>query len=192
MRRDFLSRSAKPLKYRRLLLENLEARRLMHAGHHAEPAILAQEVDHDHHQADLTPSLDSQDDQEFIRYQHPVSLSMELGPESAVSGGLTSSSVMAAASPLAAIPGLNSLVGAAASLYLDFDGHFEAAWGPDRNITSPAYDTDGDASTFTDSELASIRRIWEYVAEDFAIFNINVPTVLPPSFANAGFDDGGS
>src|SRR5262249_26581873 len=87
--------------------------------------------------------------------------------------------------PLDSIPALNSLPRAAASLYLDFDGHFEPVWGGFRNVTTPVFDQDGDRTTFTDGELNSIRPIWRYVAEDFAPFQINVTTVVPPSF-----DDG--
>ena len=91
---------------------------------------------------------------------------------------------IAAAYALTAVPALNSLPGAAASLFLDFDGHFEAQWGSDSNITTPAFDQDGDPATLSDGELASIRQIWEYVAEDYSPFKINVTTVEPPSFAN--------
>jgi fibronectin type 3 domain-containing protein len=85
---------------------------------------------------------------------------------------------------MTAIPALNSLAGAAATLYLDFDGHFQSSWGSYSNIDTPPYDQDGNTSSFSDSEVASIRQIWEYVAEDYAPFNINVSTVEPPSFNN--------
>lgn len=85
---------------------------------------------------------------------------------------------------LSSVPALNSLPGARATLYLDFDGHFESKWGSYSNASTPAFDQDGDTSTFSDGELAAIRQIWEYVAEDFAPFQINVSTVLPSSFAN--------
>lgn len=88
------------------------------------------------------------------------------------------------AASLTGIPILNSLLGAAQSLYLDFDGHFEASWGSYSNIATPAYDTDGNASSFSATETANMELIWRYVAEDFAPFNINVTTVEPPSFAN--------
>jgi fibronectin type 3 domain-containing protein len=85
---------------------------------------------------------------------------------------------------MTAIPTLNSLAGAAAAVYLDFDGHFQSSWGSYSNITTPPYDQDGNSSSFSDSEIATITRIWEYVAEDYAPFNINVTTVEPPSFNN--------
>ncbi|WP_169978968.1 fibronectin type III domain-containing protein [Tautonia rosea] len=85
---------------------------------------------------------------------------------------------------LSSIPVLNSLVGAAATVYLDFDGHFQSQWGSYSNIDTPAYDTDGNTSSFTTSEIANITRIWEYVAEDYAPFNVNVTTVEPSTFIN--------
>lgn len=85
---------------------------------------------------------------------------------------------------MTAIPSLSSLAGAAATLYLDFDGHFQSSWGSYSNINTPPYDQDGNPSSLSDSEAASIRQIWEYVAEDYAPFNINVTTVEPPSFNN--------
>jgi hypothetical protein len=81
-------------------------------------------------------------------------------------------------------PVFNSLPGAQASLYLDFNGHFESVWGSYRNISSPAFDTDGNRSSFNSAEQAIIREIWQRVAEDFAPFRINVTTVAPSSFAN--------
>ena len=90
----------------------------------------------------------------------------------------------AAAYALTSLPALNSLPGASASLYLDFDGHYEPQWGSYGSVTTPAFDQDGSPGTFSDSELATIRQIWAYVAEDYAPLAINVTTVEPPSFAN--------
>lgn len=58
--------------------------------------------------------------------------------------------------PLTSIPELNSLASADATLYLDFDGHFEEEWGSFRNVRTPAFDLDGDPLTFTQSELDRI------------------------------------
>lgn len=93
--------------------------------------------------------------------------------------GATSSSLH----PLNSIPALNSLPGAAASLYLDFDGHFEPVWSNFTNITTPVYSIDGDFTTFSDVELNEIESIWARVAEDYAPFNINVTTVEPAVLA---------
>lgn len=97
---------------------------------------------------------------------------------------LSAPSLSGASYTTSAIPALNSLAGAAATLFLDFDGHYDAWWGGYSNVHTPAFDQDGDASTFSEQELASIREIWEHVAEDFAPFNINVTTVSPATFEN--------
>ncbi len=81
------------------------------------------------------------------------------------------------------VPALHGNPGAAASLYLDFNGHFEPVWGTYNNVTTPAYDIDGDATTFNDRELSNIRAIWQGVVEDYAPFNINVTTVQPSVLA---------
>lgn len=86
--------------------------------------------------------------------------------------------------PLTATPQLHSNPGAAATLYLDFNGHFQDAWSTYRNIQSPAFSLDADRSTFSGWELATIQEIWATVAEDFAPFNLDVTTVEPPSFAD--------
>jgi hypothetical protein len=85
----------------------------------------------------------------------------------------------AAASSAPAVPAYSSLPGAKATLYLDFAGDFTANWGSYSNITTPVYDTDGDPTTFSASELTNIQQIWARVAERYAPFNINVTTVAP-------------
>lgn len=86
--------------------------------------------------------------------------------------------------PISSVPVLNSAYGVKAQLYLDFNGHTEATWGAYKNIVTPAFDQDGDATTFSAEELSAVRRIWETVAEDFAPLKINVTTVSPPTFAD--------
>ena len=90
----------------------------------------------------------------------------------------------AGTNPLSSLPQLHSNAGATAKLFLDFNGNFEATWGSWSNATTPVYDQDGDATTFSDGELASIYEIWARVAEDYAPFNIDVTTVDPGSRAN--------
>ncbi|MDX1948449.1 MAG: choice-of-anchor D domain-containing protein [Pirellulaceae bacterium] len=82
------------------------------------------------------------------------------------------------------IPALSSNPGAAATLFLDFDGNVESQWGSYSNAVTPAYDRDGDRTTFSSTEIAAITEIWGRVAEDYAPFNINVTTVAPPTIAN--------
>jgi hypothetical protein len=87
-------------------------------------------------------------------------------------------------SPLSGVPALNSLPGAPASLYLDFVGDSTASYGGYCPGGTPAYDQDGDPTSFSAGELTSIRSIWSYVAEDYAPFNINVTTAPPASMAH--------
>ena len=87
------------------------------------------------------------------------------------------------AHPLTSVPILHSLPGASDFLYLDLDGDFQARWGSYSNITTPAYDQDGDPTTFSDGELTSIQNIWKQVAEDYAPFRIDVTTEQPSSLA---------
>lgn len=89
-----------------------------------------------------------------------------------------------AANPLTSIPLLHSNAAAAVKVYLDFDGHFDAVWGAYSNVSTPVYDRDGDATTFSDSELASITEIWRRVSEDFAPFHVDVTTENPGNFNN--------
>ena len=86
--------------------------------------------------------------------------------------------------PLSTVPALSSLPGAPASLYLNFTGDTIPSFGGYSNIVIPAYDQDGDPTTFSDGELASIRTIWSCVAEDYAPFDINVTTVPPSNMAH--------
>lgn len=82
------------------------------------------------------------------------------------------------------IPELQSLPGAPAFIYLDFDGHFQAQWGAYSNITTPAYDTDGNPGNFSQGEIDEIVEIWQRVSEDYAPFNINVTTVDLGDYSN--------
>lgn len=105
-------------------------------------------------------------------------------PASTTTTTATTSGLAAAAIPVANVPAYSSLPGAADTLYLDFNGHFEATWGSYSNVTTPAYSTDADLTTFSDQEQLNIQSVWAQVAEDYAPFNINVTTVEPASFAN--------
>ncbi len=82
------------------------------------------------------------------------------------------------------VPQLSSRPGAAATLYLDFDGHVEKQWGNRTNVVTPAYDTDGNSASWSAEETAAIREIWTRVAEDYAPFNLNVTTAPPAVIAD--------
>ncbi len=78
---------------------------------------------------------------------------------------------------------LHSLPGSKRVLYIDFDGHTTTgtAWNLsyDDSIISPAYDLDGNPSSFSNAELDRIQDIWKLVAEDFAPFDVDVTTEDP-------------
>ncbi|MCA9062149.1 MAG: hypothetical protein KDA96_03800 [Planctomycetaceae bacterium] len=79
---------------------------------------------------------------------------------------------------------LHSNPGANHTIYLDFDGHTTSgtAWNQNftgnANIVTPAYNPDG-VSGFSNTELTSIQKIWQRVAEDFIAFDVNVTTQAP-------------
>ncbi len=110
-----------------------------------------------------------------------VGLSQFQPEPAAVVSGSSGSAVAAAPT---GIPQLSSKPGAAATIFLDFDGNTEVVWGNYYNVVTKVYDTDGNLTSFSASEIASIREIWARVAEDYAPFNVNVTTFQPASFAN--------
>jgi len=97
---------------------------------------------------------------------------------------LTAPSAAAGAAVASTIPALSSMPSAQATVYLDFLGYVEPVWGFYSNITTPVFDLDGDATSFSTNEITAITRIWQRVTEDFAPFNINVTTVNPFDFSN--------
>jgi PKD repeat protein len=80
---------------------------------------------------------------------------------------------------------LHTRPGARRVIYLDFNGHvtrntsWNSAFTGGADIVTPAFDTNGDPSTFTDAERRAIQDIWLRVAEDFAPFDVNVTTEDP-------------
>ncbi|MDY7012088.1 MAG: hypothetical protein SVX43_00585 [Cyanobacteriota bacterium] len=80
---------------------------------------------------------------------------------------------------------LNSNSNADRIIYLDFDGHTTTGtrWNDNygSRLLTPAYDTDGNVSSFSNTELENIWQIWQRVAEDFSPFNVNVTTQAPSS-----------
>jgi hypothetical protein len=91
------------------------------------------------------------------------------------------------------LPALDSNPGAKATLYLDFTGNYESSWfyyddnhvkQTFKNITTPAFHTDGNGAKFSANEQAQIKEIWQRVAEAYAPFDINVSTDYYGSFDN--------
>jgi len=83
--------------------------------------------------------------------------------------------------PLSDTFSLASLPGARHTIYLDFLGSNQVwgSWNSGRPIDTPAYDLDGDPTTFSDAELIAIQQCWLEMSEDFLPFEVNVTTVLP-------------
>ncbi|HEY1686861.1 MAG TPA: T9SS type A sorting domain-containing protein [Tepidisphaeraceae bacterium] len=90
--------------------------------------------------------------------------------------------------PLSAEPQLSSDPGAPATIYLNFTGNTTSSWLSYVPGTTPAYDTDGDPTTFSSTELSNITAIWEQVADTYAPFNVNVTTVNPGTTANPNLE----
>lgn len=69
-------------------------------------------------------------------------------------------------------------------IYLDFNGHqaVNTTWY-NGTLTGQAYDTDGNPSGFSTTELNNIREIWQRVAEDYAPFDVDVTTQEPAADA---------
>ncbi len=75
---------------------------------------------------------------------------------------------------------LHSRPGANRVIYLDFDGHIDNTPGNwKEGASAPPFDTNGDTAVFSTSERERIIYIWQRVAEDFAIFDIDVTTEDP-------------
>lgn len=77
------------------------------------------------------------------------------------------------------VPAYHSLPGAGYALYLDFDGNYQERFVGSTDVTTPAYDSDGDPLVLSDGEREEVRQIWARVAEDYAPFDIDVTTELP-------------
>jgi hypothetical protein len=90
-------------------------------------------------------------------------------------------SLVGGSTSLAGLPSLSSNPGAAKKLYLDFNGHYQSSWGTFPNVSTPAFDQNGDPNSLSSGELAAIREIWTRVAEDYAPFSIDVTTIDPGS-----------
>src|SRR5262245_53872725 len=84
------------------------------------------------------------------------------------------------------VPAFSSRPSASRKVYLDFNGYGSidnwGGWWEFGGVsvpTTPAYDTDGDSSTWSNQELANIEKIWKGAAEKFSPFDVDVTTVRP-------------
>jgi PKD repeat protein len=77
-------------------------------------------------------------------------------------------------------PGMNRVI------YLDFNGHTTSSTSWNTNFTggaaftTPVYNTDGNAASFSEGEQANIQEIWTRVSEDYAAWDVDVTTEEPP------------
>jgi hypothetical protein len=81
----------------------------------------------------------------------------------------------------------HSRPGAPNVLYLNFTGETvtNTQWNSEVSrsvIPALAFSTDADYTTFSNSEQAVIKRVWQRMAEDYAPFNIDVTTERPTTF----------
>jgi hypothetical protein len=74
---------------------------------------------------------------------------------------------------------LASRPSATKTIYLDYNGHHSVNNWWSHDITFPAYDTNNDASSFSNSELSQIQKQFAQVVEDFFPFDVNVTTIDP-------------
>ena len=93
---------------------------------------------------------------------------------------------VAASVPVSSPPVRHSRPGASKVIYLDFNGHnvTGTAWnsGGLSTYRCVPYDSDGDPTTFSDAEQASIVQVWERMSEDFIPFDVDVTTEEPATF----------
>src|SRR3954453_19363163 len=80
---------------------------------------------------------------------------------------------------LSAIPAYSSLPGVHAKVFLEFAGEQNYDWNGYSPGVTPAYDVDGDPTTFSDLELSNVHEIWQRVSEKYSPFNVNVTTLDP-------------
>jgi autotransporter-associated beta strand protein len=75
---------------------------------------------------------------------------------------------------------LHSRPGAKRIIYLDFDGHVDNTPGGWKDgASAPPFDTNGDPAIFSSGERERIIYIWQRVAEDYSMFDIDVTTEDP-------------
>ncbi len=91
------------------------------------------------------------------------------------------------------VPLLNSRPGAAYTVYLDVNGfNYNGVWDSGElgmpGSTPSVGDVDA-AATFNATQVASIKQIWERMAQSYIGFNVNVTTVDPAVAANQASTD---
>ena len=96
-----------------------------------------------------------------------------------------------ALSPLDQTFKLHSRPGAQRTIYLNFIGATitNTVWNvSSATINAKPYDIDGVPTSFSTTELQLIQYIWQRVAEDYAVFDVDVTTEEPPEDRLSRFD----
>lgn len=116
-----------------------------------------------------------------------VACNFKVQEAAAVTQEPVTSAAAVAVSPFPSGLIFHSRPGSANVLYLNFGG--ESVSNTQWNVTygqtvfnAIPFDTDGNASSYSDGEQLAIKRIWQRVAEDYAPFDIDVTTERPASF----------
>lgn len=90
---------------------------------------------------------------------------------------------VARSTTVAQVMSLHSRPGSSRVIFLDFDGHTTAGtWWNDPDpapIVSAPFDRDGNTASFSAAEIAEMEGAWRVVAEDYALFNVDVTTQDP-------------
>jgi PKD repeat protein len=111
--------------------------------------------------------------------------SCENQPETTQVGPDTTPYTSTATYPLDQTFKLHTRPGASKVIYLDFNGHtttgtpWNTNFASGADIVTPAFDTDGIPSSFSDAEHAAIQDVWRRVAEDYAAWDVDVTTEDP-------------
>ncbi len=111
--------------------------------------------------------------------------SCEIQPATTQVGPDTTPYTSSATYPLDQTFKLHTRPGASKVIYLDFTGHtttgtpWNTNFAAGADIVTPAYDIDGNPSSFSAAELAAIQEAWRCVAEDYAAWDVDVTTEDP-------------
>ena len=118
-------------------------------------------------------------------YREPVATNAEKAASNVASPQWARQAVTAAVGPAFE---LHSKPGSKRVIYLDFDGHTitGTGWntgGKPATVNVTAYDTDGNAGTWSTAEQNVVKDVWTRVADDYAPFDVDVTTQAPPESA---------
>ncbi len=170
-------RGVEPLESRMLMSANL-----LFSDYQLSPEMAASIANYD---PTATPSADQPDLFDINELTIDDALMLDPTASDPNLAATSGSPSLAAATTFSStgVPIFHSNPGAAATLYLDFDGDTTTTWGSYSNIVTPAFSIDSDPN-FSSTELTRMSDIWARVSEDYAPFNIDVTTENPGSFNN--------